>query len=436
MLDKQFITNPAYGTIVDQNYIPFKTQSDYPGGPDLAGEYKTSATPTVVLAEADGTEIDRIVGFSEAEAFFLKLTEITRGVDTFINLKKQYENDSHNMLTAFKLASKYIENRIDSDKGKEILLDILAEPEKAKTLKVPFEGDPEIEISVYEYALFLNGEYEKLLEEYTDTHLKESTYERISGRSRFTRDKEKTIEFYNKALEEYPENKTLLFGHLYFTVNYKVDVEKGLESAKRLMKEDNGLANPWIYNSYAQLLELNKLDYELKSEYTGKYLTRQTDDFLRTLFYFTDFWMGREGDPEDLNQAIETMVSIKPNGPGWAAMLYRKHNMSGEALNVFGPEYIKNYLDNHEQLFKYASWWYQEGTNEESALKAVKRAVELEPKHEYFALLSDLLRRFGKYDESLKAIEKAIELADKSIKPRYQQRKDLIKKKIGEIKKN
>jgi thiol:disulfide interchange protein len=45
-----------------QNFVLVKIDIDTPSGGEIANRYGVSSIPTVIIAEADGTEIDRIVG--------------------------------------------------------------------------------------------------------------------------------------------------------------------------------------------------------------------------------------------------------------------------------------------------------------------------------------------------------------------------------------
>ncbi|MBD3369365.1 thioredoxin fold domain-containing protein [Candidatus Fermentibacteria bacterium] len=59
------------------NYVLLRMDIDLPGGEELATRYGVRAIPTVVIAEADGTEIGRIVGVTPTVGEYInKLEEI------------------------------------------------------------------------------------------------------------------------------------------------------------------------------------------------------------------------------------------------------------------------------------------------------------------------------------------------------------------------
>ncbi|MCK7527546.1 MAG: tetratricopeptide repeat protein [Ignavibacteriales bacterium] len=61
-------------------------------------------------------------------------------------------------------------------------------------------------------------------------------------------------------------------------------------------------------------------------------------------------------------------------------------------------------------LSTYASFWNRQGTNLDSALEAARRSVELTSDYYNNFTLGQVLFKLKRYDEALKAAEKAVEL--------------------------
>ena len=74
----------------------------------LARQYKVSAFPTIVLADKEGKEIDRIVGFSKPGSFIKTLREYEQGIGTLDDLlnRSRVRADSLRVLS-FEIADKY-----------------------------------------------------------------------------------------------------------------------------------------------------------------------------------------------------------------------------------------------------------------------------------------------------------------------------------------
>lgn len=73
-------------------------------GPDLAKRYDVHGFPTLVIVDADGAEIDRLVGYSAPAAFVSEVQRIASGRGTLPALRKAVEADPENLSAAVALA--------------------------------------------------------------------------------------------------------------------------------------------------------------------------------------------------------------------------------------------------------------------------------------------------------------------------------------------
>jgi thiol-disulfide isomerase/thioredoxin len=67
-LDAVTWTNPAVGNLLGEKTVALKIDAEKEGR-ELARRYKIAAYPTLLLLKADGTEVDRLVGFREPAGF-------------------------------------------------------------------------------------------------------------------------------------------------------------------------------------------------------------------------------------------------------------------------------------------------------------------------------------------------------------------------------
>jgi len=75
----------------------------------LADTYHIARYPTVVLFDTNGSEIDRISGFSMPKAAYLqKIKQYQRREKTFSSIRQAYQEDTTNIHLAFRLAKKYV----------------------------------------------------------------------------------------------------------------------------------------------------------------------------------------------------------------------------------------------------------------------------------------------------------------------------------------
>lgn len=78
-------------------------------GPELRDKYKLPGYPTIVFIKADGSEVDRIVGYRPATVFLEELERINRNEGTIDDLSHQLANYPEDDSLIVRIAEKYEE---------------------------------------------------------------------------------------------------------------------------------------------------------------------------------------------------------------------------------------------------------------------------------------------------------------------------------------
>lgn len=73
---------------------------------EVAKRYNIQAIPTFVFVDEEGNEIDRIVGFREADEYLAEMKRIREGVDTYPDLVRQWDANPQDANVLQKLAAK------------------------------------------------------------------------------------------------------------------------------------------------------------------------------------------------------------------------------------------------------------------------------------------------------------------------------------------
>lgn len=82
MLDEQFFSDKKYREYLDENFVAIFAYKNHPANDedlynDLGQGFGIIGTPTVIVASADGKEINRVVGYgSNADDYKTKLEKI------------------------------------------------------------------------------------------------------------------------------------------------------------------------------------------------------------------------------------------------------------------------------------------------------------------------------------------------------------------------
>lgn len=353
MLDKQFFGDEKFADYLTKNFIPIHAYKGKELGNLLYKKYNVRATPTVLVAMADGTEIDRIIGYGPpAEKFKEKIEETYKSENSLLNITKAFEKDPNNLELIAKLAQKY-QGRYDFEKMAEYTDKILELPNRAKKVKLQVS---EKDVSAYEYAK-LAATYNDpknvvtFLNEFPESELKETAFSNLGRLLRAREVSEETLDIYNNLLKQYPNNPALSLPYISYCIRTKTNTDLALKLAGRIYEtiseQNNGFA---------------------LSEHAGLLLTKGNDK-----------------------------KAVKVYGDNFVQNCLNDQKM---------PDDSKASL-----LNSYSWFWAQEGKNLDSAFKAAKKSLDLSNDANTWDTLSMVYWKMDKHTEAIKAEEEALKLS-------------------------
>ena len=325
-------------------------------GRKLRSMYEVGGFPKELIIDAKGKLIDKIGSFDTPEDFFARVKESVKGTETLAGLEEAYNKNPENLITSIKLARKY-NNIYKRDLALEILEKIIKRKSELKSLNINSEIGNE-SINAYEYTSFLHARtnrnnvsgMEKFVNEFPNSKFTEEVYQNMcSIYSRSGNDDEKGKIIIAAAMKKYPEN--------------------------------DGIQENFVRFSIRTGWELDRAE-----KITGDYL-KMNPESISALRYGADIQLKKGND--------------------------------NKAMDIFGPKYYKEKIEPKPEdrnkaslLNSYAWFWAERGKNLESSIKASKKSIEIRPDaHGYWDTLSLLYLKQKKYDEALKAEEKALELS-------------------------
>lgn len=442
MLDQQFFGASKYQPYLDEHFVQFHAVAGEDAGEALYESYDINATPTVMVLKPDGSEVDRVVGFGDADEFQEELDEAFRGPDNYVNLLERHGKNPDDFVTAFKLARKY-DGMYSPEKAKlslDLYKAILKKPEKAKALSVPRRGSDE-KINLYEYTKYSMAgavrytnrrnrgrkpqEYIDFVEEFPSSPLVMSAHRQISSYYMSYASEEEAKAYFSDLLEEYPEEPDLMYYYVNFSLRKKIDLDKGTEVAKKMV-DLTYESVPYYNNLYARILAEKGDTETLEKAYGPSYIGDKLDDLVYDIRTYARFWMERG---ENLNSALEVTELALANDPennalkSIAAGIYVKMEMPDQALAVYGPSFVEAHQDKSRDLYSYANFWSETGLNLESALEAAHKAVDLSPQPYIWNALANVYWKMGNYPDAVKALDEAIDLQPSSSYYREQMKK-------------
>jgi tetratricopeptide (TPR) repeat protein len=378
-------------------------------------------TPTVLFLDPDGSEVDWIVGYGPpVEKYQDQVNKVLAGVDTFKSLSEQYAKDPKSIEVIFKMAGKY-DRRGKTEKATEFYKQVIAlDPEGKKGMtevqneKVSYTQGAEFNLASMamskrppDASLF-----QAFIKKYSDSPMVKQAYMRLSSYYRRTAPKEEATKFFEEYIAKFPQDADSYSAYVSRIISDKDPLDKGIDLAQKAVSLTQGRPRPDLYQNLAQL-------YLLKGD-KGK-AAEAADQMIKIA-------TSLPSPPEPTSErAVNPMMMAVP----MAARIYVDAGQLDKALAIYGPEYLNQNMDNFGALGRYAQFWSTQGQNLESALAAAKKATELsKDNYSFWNTLSDIFLKQKKYDDALKAAEKALEIAP----AQPAQIKESIKKRIEAIK--
>ncbi len=387
MLDKQFFQDEQFHPYLTQNFLLFRAHRGKPKGEEIYKKFFVRATPTVLVAMADGREIDRVLGYDPpVEKFKDRIEEAYKGEYTFLNLTQAYEKDSTDLVVIARLTKKY-QSHYNFDKMTEFSAKILKQPEKARQIMLPF-GKDKAEVSAYEFAMYASAYSGPEAVLTFVNEFPNSTYlDDVFGdfwRALLNKDQqEKALEVFDKLIIKFPENSALIGSYLSYCSRSKTNYDRGIELADRLYKSKDGKVDLGFAASYADLL-IEKSDIKKVQKITKELIKnnpdREKDIRMRLGFLYQD--------KKKYEMAFETFENLFKDHPDYYPALYqigRTAVFSGKNLDR-GMECMKKYLQHEPEegqpTLASAHWRlgliYEHKGDKESAKKEYEAALKLD----------------------------------------------------------
>ena len=385
-----------------------------------------------MFVDKNGKEVDWIVGYGPpADAFLEKVKKSVAGIDTYGALSDRYAKDPDNVEVVFKLAEKCSDRYSDelTKKSNELYRKVLTMDLGGRTgsyydeyrkASVPY-------VEAAEFALAQqasNGRkpdpapLRAFIAKHPSSVLLKSAYGGLSYYYGYQAPKEDAAKFFEEALAKFPDDKNMASTYLARIVRDKEPVDKGLALAEKLKEKTGYPRDPDVQESLAQLYVLKDEPAKAEEEYGKDFAESYVSTAVFALTGYANFWIDQERNLESAEEMADiaaAAVGAKKDVPSYylsqVAAVYTKLGKIDKALALYGPEQAKKSWDNQNALYSYAAFWYRQDKNLDSAVEAAQRSVEL--KSDYFNnfILGQVLFKLKRYDEALKAAEKAVELA-------------------------
>lgn len=108
-LDARTYSDQKVAAYINDHVVPIKIDAEKGEGIDIAKKYGVAAYPTIVFIHSNGEEIDRILGYVQAEPFLKTVTDYVNGVNTIGTMLTDVKSKPDDPELRYALASKFME---------------------------------------------------------------------------------------------------------------------------------------------------------------------------------------------------------------------------------------------------------------------------------------------------------------------------------------
>jgi tetratricopeptide (TPR) repeat protein len=409
--------------------VLYRVYTQEPEGQLVFKKFAIHATPTILLLDGDGAEVDWTVGYDPPAEKFQELLEKMKagGPETYKGLAAAYAKNPKDVPTLFKFAQKWAD-RYDDVKSAEKYKAIVALDPDGKMGLTDYQKDKVSYTELAEFSLGSNAirtrppdpaPLQAFLKKYKDGQIVKDAYSRLAqGFYGRTAPKDEAAKFFEDYAARYPEDPLVLSAYVRRILQDKDNLDKGLQLARKAVDLATGGAKGNMLQLLAQVY-LQKGD-KAEAADTAEEILKVAGAGVPSMAAIP------AGEAAPAPPPARADMSAMN-----AARIFIEADKPDRALAVFGPEYLKKNLDKAPALASYVTFWLGQGKNLESALEAAQKGVALTPDaYTGWNNLSQVNLKLKKYDDALKAAERALELAP----AQPPQIKDNIRKSIDQIK--
>jgi tetratricopeptide (TPR) repeat protein len=309
-------------------------------------------------------------------------------------------------------------------------------------------GDKKVTYTEYaEYSLGIlayRGEKRDLeplksfIKKYPESPMLKNAYMYVSLYYMSLGSKEEAGKFFEEYVAKFPDDPNVLNYYVTRIIRDKEPLERGIQLAEKIRDMMKFNPDPRFIKNLAQLYILKGEPEKAENLYGNNFMEGRVSMLGMALMDYANFWVQQNKNTDSAVAMAEMAVRLNPEM--WytiqsLAQVYLKLNKEDKALEVYGPAYVKKYWDKSVNVRSYAGFWTRQGKNLESALGAAKRAIELTPDAYAWDTLAQTFLKLKRYDEALKAEEKAVALAEGPSAESFKKKIEQIKKAMAEEKK-
>jgi tetratricopeptide (TPR) repeat protein len=440
LLGQQYLDNSKFQPYLTSHFVLYRADRTQKQGEETFNKFSIRATPTVMILDPDGSEVDWHVGYGPpAEKFNDKIDKSYKGIETFKYYAGLYAKNPKDVSAVFGLAKKY-DSRYNQEKAIALYKEAIALDPDGKggttdygKIKVPNTQYAEYQIgSLSLFGIKVDPEPMKtFIKKYKSGEMVKSGYQRLAMYYSRGGSKEEAAKFFDDAVANSPNDPQIVSAIARKAITSKENVDKAVGLAEQLIESLKYNADPSNVRDLAELYVAKGDTAKADSVYGKEYMDGKASSLAYNLIQYATFWSMNQ---ESAVAMAELATKMQPGEEYYlrqAASACCAMKKFDKAIEFYGPKYIDKFMSDANKLSSYANFWGGQGNNLESALQAAKKAVDLAPGvPSNWGALAVVHQKMKNNDDAIKAGEKAVELAPENQKTYYKNRLETFKKSL------
>ncbi len=327
-------------------------------GAEVFKKFNIRATPTVMILDADGSEYDWTVGYDPPpEKFEATLQKSLKGKGAFKTLSAAYAKNPKDVATVFDLAQKYNQRYDEANRAKAVekFKEVCALDPECQAGSTTLEY-ADITVPYTQYAEYIiatqntSGQKPDLepvkgfIKKYPESPLVKMAYRDMSFYYSQQAAKEEAAKFFGEYTAKYPNDARAADAWLARIIKDKGPLEQGqilVDNIKELTR-DNPV--PDMNQDIAGFYALKGDKAKAEEAYGKGFMDGKVSGFAYDLASYATYWLEQKANEDSAVAMAELAYKLQPDNAYFLRQLataYIKTGKDGQALAVFGPDYLK-----------------------------------------------------------------------------------------------
>jgi thioredoxin-related protein len=244
-LDKTVFSDEQIGEFINTKFVSLKVDGEKGEGPQLMEKFGVPGYPTVILFNAQGEEIDRVVGFDgNKENYLQTLQNYLEGKNTLKDYLSRVENEGDNAELNYEIATKLL-YRDEGNKALKYYQKVLQlDPEDENGYK----DDSQYQIASIQIELNNDPQpFHNFIKNSTDENYIRRAYSYLARFYRKQQNYDKLITTHEECIGRFPKNAAMMNSYAWdiFELKLKYYYARGIEVAQKAVELEPDAAAIW-----------------------------------------------------------------------------------------------------------------------------------------------------------------------------------------------